>query len=143
MTTTDWQKKLQKLEKDGLSILIEKDNEIVFQSYDPMLKPLYTCLVEIKEQLKGATVYDKIVGRAAAYLCIIGQVKEIYTPLASEAAIKVLTENNIKITAGKSIPLIKNRDNTDSCPMEKLAMSCTGPEDFFLALQAKMAGPKK
>lgn len=143
MTTTDWQKKLQKLEKDGLSILIEKDNEIVFQSYDPMLKPLYTCLVEIKEQLKGATVYDKIVGRAAAYLCIIGQVKEIYTPLASEAAIKVLTENNIKITAGKSIPLIKNRDNTDSCPMEKLAMSCTGPKDFFLALQAKMAGPKK
>jgi len=143
MTTTDWQKKLHQLEQEGLSILIEKDGNIIFQSVDPMLKPLYTCLAEKRAQLKGATVYDKIVGRAAAYLCILGQVKQIVTPLASESAITVLTENNIKITAGKIIPLIKNRDNTDTCPMEKLAISCTGPEDFYQALQVRMAGPKK
>ncbi|HPG38649.1 MAG TPA: DUF1893 domain-containing protein [bacterium] len=143
MTITDWQQKLQKLEQDGLSIVIEKDGNIIFQSIDPMLKPLYTCLAEKRAQLKGATVYDKIVGRAAAYLCIIGQVKEIYTPLASESAISVLKEHNIKITPGKIIPLIMNRDNTDTCPMEKLAMSCTGPEDFYQALQVRMAGAKK
>ena len=135
----NWKKKLKILEQEELSIIIEKNGEIVFQSYDPMLKPLFTCLKEKKFLLKDSIVYDKIVGRAAAYLCIIGRVKKIYTPLASESAIKVLKENNIKLRALKTIPLIMNKDNTDTCPMEKLATSCNSPEEFYNILEEKMS----
>jgi len=135
----NWKEKLKHLEQEGLSIIIEKNGEIIFQSYDPMLKPLFTCLKENKDQLQGSVVFDKIVGRAAAYLCIIGRVKEIYTPLASESAITVLKENNIKIGALNTIPLIKNRENTDTCPMEKLASVCKSPEEFYKALEEKMS----
>jgi len=135
----NWKKKLKILEQAGLSIIIEKNGEIVFQSYDPMLKPLFTCLSEKKFLLKDSIVYDKIVGRAAAYLCIIGRVKKIYAPLASESAIKVLKENNINLQALKTIPLIMNKANTDTCPMEKLATSCNSPEEFYNILENKMS----
>ncbi len=135
----NWKDKLKKLEQEGLSIIIEKNGEIVFRSYDPMLKPLFTCLTEKKELLKDSIVFDKIVGRAAAYLCIMGGVKEIYTPLASDSAIKVLDENNIKTGALKTIPLIKNRDNSDMCPMEKMAISCKTPQEFYIKLAEKMS----
>ncbi|MBN2413307.1 DUF1893 domain-containing protein [candidate division KSB1 bacterium] len=135
----NWKDKLKTLEQEGLSIIVEKNGKIVFQSYDPMLKPLFTCLNENKELLNDSIVFDKIVGRAAAYLCIIGRVKEIYTPLASESAMKVLDENNIKTGALKTIPLIKNRDNSDMCPMEKLALSCKTPQEFYKKLAEKLS----
>ncbi len=135
----NWKNKLKQLEQEGLSIIIEKNGETIFQSYDPMLKPLFTCLKEKKDLLKDSIVYDKIVGRAAANLCIIGQVKEIYTPLTSESALKVLKEHNITIQTLKTIPLIKNKDNTDICPMEKLAMSCKSPQEFYKTLEEKMS----
>ena len=135
----NWKEKLKQLEQEGLSIFIEKDGKVIFQSYDPMLKPLFTCLKEKKELLKDSIVFDKIVGRAAAFLCIIGEVKEIYTPLASESAIAVLKANNIKIEALKTIPLIMNKDNTDTCPMEKMATSCKTPLEFYAALDEKIS----
>lgn len=135
-----WQEKLQELKDKGLSLSIEKDGDVLHQSYDPMLKPLYNLLKNHGSDLKGATVYDKIVGRAAAYLCILGGVREIYTLLASETAKTALAEYNIPITALKTIPVIMNRDNTDKCPMEKMALASDGPETFLTMLEEKMRG---
>ena len=135
-----WQEKLQELKDKGLSLSIEKDGNVLHQSFDPMLKPLYNLLKNHGSDLRGATVYDKIVGRAAAYLCIVGGVREIYTLLASETAKIVLAEHHISITALKTIPVIMNRDNTDKCPMEKMALSSDGPESFLAMLEEKMRG---
>lgn len=132
---TDWQEKVVKLEEDNLSIRLEKNGQILFESKDPMLKPLFMCLENYKQEMNGATVIDKIVGKAAAYLCILGNVKEIFTPLASESARKVLQPYGIKLKAMKEIPYIANRDNTGMCPMEKMANEAKTPQDFYEKLK--------
>ncbi|MBN1561724.1 DUF1893 domain-containing protein [candidate division KSB1 bacterium] len=131
----DWRRKVNYLREKNLSIYIEKDGEMIFESYDAMLKPLYVCLVERRAELAGATVVDKIVGRAAALLMTIGQVRDVFTPLASETARHVLESAGIQLCAEKIIPYIVNRDNTGMCPMEKLANDCETAEEFFVKLQ--------
>ncbi len=39
----DLGKKIKYLQENNLSIYIEKDGEIIFQSHDAMLKPLFLC----------------------------------------------------------------------------------------------------
>ena len=126
--------KIKYLQDNNLSIHIEKDGETIFESSDPMLKPLFVCLLQKREEMRGATVVDKIVGRAAALLMSIGQVSRVYTPLASESARHVL-EPDIQLHAKKIIPYITNRDNTDMCPMEKMANECDTAEAFFEKLK--------
>jgi len=58
----DWQKKISQLEKNNLSVQVEKNGEIIFQSSAPMLRPLFDCLNGKKGEMHGATVIDKIVG---------------------------------------------------------------------------------
>lgn len=131
----DWQQKLNYLKENNLSILIEKNGRTIFESYDPMLKPLFLCLLEKRDELEGATVIDKIVGRAAALLMTLGNVKEVYTPLASETAKQVLDAVNIPLYAERMIPFIVNRDNTGMCPMEKMANECATADEFFAKLE--------
>ena len=127
----DWKKRVKSLEEQGLSIQIEKNGRIIFESREPMLKPLFLCLTDRAEELKGAIVVDKIVGRAAALLCVLGRVVEVYTPLASETAIALLHESGIHIKALRTIPQIMNRDNTGPCPMERMASAFESPADFY------------
>jgi hypothetical protein len=139
---SDLKHKIEQLEKSGLSIQIEKEGYIIFQSAEPMLKPLYLCLNEKREQMNGATVIDKIVGQAAAYLCYLGQVREIFTPLASQSAEQFLAEKKILLRAARIIPQIMNRNNDGPCPMERLAISCGSPESFYQELQKRILARK-
>ena len=129
------QQKIDYLQKNELSIHIEKDGHVIFESSDPMLKPLFVCLIEKRGELKGATVVDKIVGRAAALLMTLGKVKNVYTPLASETAKSVLDEAGIELSANRMIPYITNRDKTCMCPMEKMANESESAEAFFEKLK--------
>jgi hypothetical protein len=131
----DWKQRVELLVEKGLSIQIEKDGEIIFESAEPMLRPLYHCITEKLELMKGAVVVDKIVGRAAALLCVLGKVSEVYTPLASETAVALLTKNGIRIEAKKVISQIMNRDNSGPCPMEKMASAFESPVEFYNKLK--------
>ena len=135
---THWQEKIRQLEQSGLSIQIEQDGQIIFQSAEPMLKPLFLCLNEQREQMRGATVIDKIVGLAAAYLCVLGQVGEVFAPLASESAKRFLAENHITLQASLIIPQIMNRDNSGPCPMEQLAIASGSPQQFYQELEKRI-----
>ena len=125
------QQRLAYLRQHGLSLSIEKAGKIVFESKDAMLKPLFTCLVRHREELRGATVTDKVVGRAAALLAVLGEVSAVITPTASESAKAVLDAAGIPLFAEQMIPQIANRDGTDICPMEKMANECAAAQEFY------------
>jgi hypothetical protein len=131
----NWQEKVENLKQQKLSIIIEKNGEIIFQSVEPMLKPLFRCLTENSQEMEGAVVIDKIVGRAAAFLCILGKVAAVYTPLAGQTAVSLLEKSGITVKAVKIIPQIMNRDNTGPCPMEKMASGYESPLDFYKKLE--------
>lgn len=131
----NWQEKLDILKKNKLAIRVEKDDEILYESQASRLKPLFECLVIHGEKMQDAVVIDKVIGRAAAMLCVVAQVKCVITPLASETAKEMLEENNIPLYAETMIPTILNNDKTDLCPMEKMSLNAATPQDFFKHLK--------
>ena len=64
-------------------------NGEVFTSQERGVKPLLHLLTEKKGFLKGASVADKVIGKAAALLMVLGEIKEVHTLIISEPAIKV------------------------------------------------------
>lgn len=134
----NWKEKIENLKEKNLSIQVEKNGKLIYQSQKPMLKPLFLCLTEHRREMEGSTVIDKIVGQAAAYICVLAKVKRVLTPVASQSACDVLKENNIELKALRIIPQIMNRDNTDQCPMEKLAVSSGSPKKFYQELESRI-----
>ena len=82
----DLEKAKELLVKEQLSLVIVNNGEIVYSSSDFGIKPMYTAVREYKHLLKGASVADKVIGRAAAMLLQYGEIKEVYTNLISKKA---------------------------------------------------------
>lgn len=85
--------------------------------------------------MRGATVFDKMVGRAAAILLAYARVKEVWTPMVSKNARKILAGNEIKLIFKKEVRNIMNRKGDDLCPMEKLSRKMKPVELIKLFLQ--------
>lgn len=98
----------------------------------PGVADLYQLLQENQHFLQGATLTGKVVGKAAAGLMILGKVKTVYTGIISLCALILLRENNIQTDFARVVPYIRNRDNTDWCPLESLCYNETDPENIRL-----------
>ena len=106
-------------------------NGEVFTSQERGVKPLLYLLTEKKGFLKGASVADKVIGKAAALLMVLGKIKEVHTLIISEPAIKVFEKNNIPCFYDKKVDRIVNRTGDGLCPMETLCLDVDDPQDAF------------
>lgn len=119
------------LTKEHLALVIVKHGEAIFKSNEKGITPLYTAVNEIKESMKGASVADKVIGKAAAMLCSYAGINELYTNLISEKAIDVLNKTEITYQFNNICSFIKNRNNTGMCPVETLASNTECIEDLL------------
>lgn len=81
---------------------------------------LYELLNEDPAFLKGAQVADKVIGKAAAALMVLGGVARIYTDIISEPALNLLQGAGIWVDYVKVVPRIQNRTKTGWCPLETI-----------------------
>ena len=102
-----------------------------FTSKERGVKPLMHLLKEKKGFLKGASVADKVIGKAAALLMALGEIKEVHTLIISEPAIKVFEKYNIPCFYDKKVDRIVNRTGDGLCPMETLCLDVENPQEAF------------
>lgn len=126
-----------------LTLAIAKEGKIIFTSTDKGIKPMYTAVLELKEELREASVADRVIGRAAAILCKYADIKELYTKLISNEAIKVFENSSINFFYDESSLYIKNRDKTDMCPVEKLSQDVDNPEELIQKISEFLDSMKK
>lgn len=89
--------------------------------------PLLSIYLDNPEAMKGARLYDKVIGKAAAAFCILGGIKEVTAHLLSVPAKRLLEDNGIKVSYEVVSERIMNRTKTDLCPMEKACLSESEP----------------
>lgn len=106
-------------------------NGEVFTSQERGVKPLLHLLTEKKGFLKGASVADKVIGKAAALLMVLGEIKEVHTLIISEPAIKAFEKYNIPCFYDKKVDRIINRTGDGLCPMETLCLDVEKPKEAF------------
>jgi len=127
------------LDQQGLSLLILKGGEALYSSMEGGMLPLLEAIDQLGlEALADSTVVDRIVGGAAALLISYFKAKEIYTKLLSIRAMEILEKNGIAYEAERVVNIIRNRDDTDMCPFEKMVLTIDSPEEGYRKLKNEL-----
>lgn len=90
---------------------------------------LYDLLCNDSGFLAGASIADKVVGKGAAALVILGHVAELHADIISETALEILNQSPVKVSYGQIVPYIINRNGTGWCPVETLCRDCKTAEE--------------
>ncbi len=124
-------KRLNKLKKELIlsdyTCIIANDKEIIYKSNDKGILPLIKYLDSACND-NNLYIADKVIGRAAALLCIKAKIKYLYASTISTPAIKILRANHIFYQFDKETPFIKNRQKNGKCPMETISKGITSPD---------------
>jgi len=125
-----------KLIKEDLSLVIVKKGKVIFETKKQGISGFLQAIEKLDKNLVAASVADKIVGVAAAMLCVYAGVVSVFALTASEEGIRVLEDNNILCRFEKKVSNILNRDKNDVCPFEKLAISSRNPDEAYVKLKS-------
>lgn len=90
-------------------------------------------------KLRRGVVVDKVIGRAAAAVCVVGRVRRVHALLMSEDAKALLDERGIPASADRFVPKILNRELNAGCPLEARVENERDPEKMVEALRAAIA----
>ena len=74
--------------------------------------------VERGIDLRGFSVADRVVGKAAAMLFVCAGIKQVYAAVVSRPALDTLAQYHIPCEWGTLVPFIINRAGDGPCPME-------------------------
>ena len=106
---------------------------------------LYRLLKHDPAFLEGASVADKVVGKAAAALLAAGKVRRLHADTISTPALELLRRAGIETTYEREVDHIVDRTQTGWCPLElrcrdaRTAEECLPRiEAFMKALEAQM-----
>lgn len=113
--------------------LVVKNHGIVTTYSKPGVRDLEHLLDHDPEMLDGATIADKVIGKAAAAMVVVGGVKELYAEVMSKKAIPFLEEAGIAYTYGTLVDTIK--EEGDRCQLEKITAPATTPEETVALLR--------
>lgn len=134
-----------KLSKEAENMLIDKLNNSSLVVYkdgnvqefqQPGVEPILIYLED--KDFKGTQVFDRVVGRAAAFLYVYGNADYVYANTISKPAIEIFKKNNIKYEAKNIVDEIQNKDKTDLCPFEKLTKNVENPAQAYGLIYKKV-----
>ena len=125
-----------KLIAENLSLVIVKKGTVIFETKKQGISGFLQAIEKLNKTLVAASVADKIIGVAAAMLCVYAGVSSVFALTVSEGGIRVLEDNNISYRFEKKVSNILNRSKTDVCPFEKLAMDSRSSEKAYFKLKS-------
>ena len=114
------------------ALWVYQGTKLIFQSRKKRLLPLLDYIEAFVPQTEGVIIYDRIVGNAAALLLKKALCLTVYSPVASQAAVRSLEKFGISYHFGNIVTSIQVGNSI--CPMEKLAEG-KSPDEFYQAVK--------
>jgi riboflavin transporter FmnP len=108
-----------------------KDGEIAYQESGRGVAPLIDLYENKKEVLAGAYVLDKVIGKAAAMILVLGGAKKVYGERMSQSAIDYLKAHHVKCAYGEKLGMILNLAGTGICPLENSVLNIEDPLEGY------------
>ena len=122
--------------KKRLAFVIVRDKEILAESKEKGVAPFLHVIQ--RKNVEGASLADKVVGKAGAFICVYAGIASVYTKVISSPAEKVFQDCDVHVEADDVVPMIKNRRGDDQCPIEKMIFTCETPEAAYTVLKEKV-----
>lgn len=122
----------QRLTDAKLNLVFVRDSKVVYETNEDGLGGFVHAIEKSMGDLRGSSVADKIIGRAAALLCAHAKVVAAYAATMSKGGLEILRAHNIHSEFTTLVPVILNSKKTDKCPFEKLVENITTSEQAYL-----------
>lgn len=123
----------------GASIVVARGGVIVARATGKGLEPIFKMLDE--GALKGSLVMDRVIGRAAAAVAIVGGAEIVAANVMSREAIELLTLHGVAAEPETApVSEILNQTRTGKCPLEMRVETMTDPEEMVRTLRATIKG---
>ena len=136
---TDLQTAKQNL--DGHTICLCRGGECLF-SEKKGIAPMMG-FIGSGADLRGYSVADLVVGKAAAMLFVRSGIKSVFAKTLSKSGKTALEKHGIPVEYETLTESIINRDGTDVCPMEKTVAAIDDPDEAYAALREKIRTMKQ
>lgn len=111
--------------------------EQVYDSTRRGVAPLLE-LLDRGVSLAGFSVADRVVGRAAAFLYLRLGAERVYARVMSRPAQQVFADAGVACACEEWVPLIRNRTDTDLCPMEKAVLDIRDKDEAEQAIRRRL-----
>ena len=85
--------------------------------------------------MKGASIADKVIGKAAAALIVLGGIGTVYADVISTPALTLLRNAGINVSFRTEVPFIENRDKNGWCPLESACYMWQSATDIYPVIQ--------
>ncbi len=126
----------ERLKQKNLALVIAKNGRVVFETSSHGIGGLLRAIEELDKEMKGSSVADKVVGKAAALLCVHAGVFAVFAVTASEKGIQVLKDNKVLCQFENRVPCILNSGRSEICPFEKLVVNIANPREAYERLRS-------
>ena len=125
-----------KLKERDLTLVIAKEGKVIFETKSQGIGGFLQAIEKFGKRFVASSVGDKIVGAAAAMLCVYSGASSVFAVTISKEGVRVLENNNTIYQFENRVPNILNHDKTDICPFEKLAISSRDPKEAYTKLKS-------
>ena len=125
----------QQLYDKHLTLAIAKDGNILFQTDSHRISGFMRAIEELGTQLSGASVADRVAGKALALLCVFAEIREVYAEVLSKKAQAIFEANNVTLHWKQLVDNVLDLNKVGVCPFEKVAAEISDPKKSFTAFK--------
>lgn len=124
---------IELLRNGNHSLVIHRDTTSVYDTRG--IATLLQIIDSDSNELSGTSVVDKVVGKAAAALMIVGGISELHALLITQGALSLLATSDICVSYDTLTDHIMNRNHTGWCPMEMACRDCITAEECITEIR--------
>lgn len=129
------------LREGGFSLVVDCGEVRTFTGRG--VSDLLRLLTVEPDSLKGASLADKVVGKAAASLMVLAGVKEVYAGVISQPGLDMLRGADVEASYGMLVGHIVNRAGTGLCPLEQRCQGCATPAECLAQIKVFISEMRK
>ncbi len=132
---TDLEIAKNELYEEDLTLAIVKDGSLLYSTKDHRISGFLEAIERCGEKLDGASVADRVVGKAVALICAYAKIKGVYAVVLSRQAMAILKQNKIVFDWKELVDNILDSGKVGTCPFEKTAAEIVDPQTAYTTLR--------
>jgi uncharacterized protein DUF1893 len=124
-----------KMESQGLKLLVEAEEELIFASDGEPIEALRTVSFDSPDLMDAGEVALGAVGLGAAYFLILGNVGRVACRVMSQRARAALVEEGIEYKTGSCVKSLPERYARPMADYDRRARSAITPQAYLVELK--------
>ena len=124
-----------RLYKKEFTLVVVKNGKVLFETRSHRIAGFLSAIEQLDATLEGATVADRVAGKAVALLCVYAGISDVYAGVLSRKAKAVFEEYGISCEWKELVDNILDLNRNGVCPFEKAAADISDPEQAYAAFK--------